>query len=109
MRKYRAPYSRQPVDARRLQFLAPHQPWQVADHAHGVAHEQAPFDRPEIFLPISGSSAENRQGRSRLLASSPTFRRLLPVGVAGHPERLPAFMNISSTPVPGTDNDQFDQ
>jgi len=74
-----------------------------------VAHEQAPFDRPEIFLPISGSSAENRQGRSRLLASSPTFRRLLPVGAAGHPERLPAFMNISSTPVPGTDNDQFDQ
>jgi hypothetical protein len=31
-----------------------------------VAHEQAPFDHPEIFLPISGSSAENRGGRSRL-------------------------------------------
>ena len=77
-----------------------------------VAHEQAPFDRPELVpadLRIVGGKSTRQVPPSE--PASPTFRRVsaTPVGAAGHPERLPAFMNISSTPVAGTDNDQFDQ
>jgi len=74
-----------------------------------VAHEQAPFDHPEIFLPIDGASPDNTDGRTKLINSKLKYRRVLAVGAAGHPDRLPAFMNIASTPVAGPNNDQYDQ
>jgi len=83
-----------------------------------VAHEQAPFDHPELFIPVDGRAPDNLMGRANMIAQStgasscgatPCFRQIAPVGAAGHPERLPAFLNIASTVVSGTNNDQFDQ
>jgi len=83
-----------------------------------VAHEQAPFDRPELFLPVDGRAPDNTGGRASLLTQSSNtsvcgtsrcFRRLTAVGAAGHPDRLPAFLNVASAPVAGTNNDHFDQ
>jgi hypothetical protein len=81
-----------------------------------VAREQAPFDRPEIFLPVDGRAPDNSGGRASVLAQSTSasscgtticFRRLLPVGAAGHPDRLPAFLNVAR--VPGVGPDHFEQ
>ena len=83
-----------------------------------VAHEQAPFDHPEIFLPVDGRAPDNTAGRTDLLNKSTSasvcgtslcFRRLAAVGAAGHADRLPAFLNVTSTPRAGSNNDHFDQ
>jgi len=83
-----------------------------------VAREQAPFDRPEIFLPVDGRAPDNTGGRANLLTQSSStgncgtslcFRRLLPIGAAGNSTRLPAFLNVSRTPIGGANNDHFDQ
>ena len=73
-----------------------------------VRYERAPFDRPEIFVPIDGTAPENTGGRAALLAD-PLFRHLPEVGAAGNPTPQPNFLGISSTPVPGTNNDHFDR
>jgi hypothetical protein len=113
-------------------------------------YERAPFDRPEIFVPIDGMAPENAGGRAELVAfarcsiatpctlpgpdgilstpddivvTEPLFRHLAavgetgnmlgPDGIAGTPDDAPTaqpnFLGISSTPVPGPDNDHFDQ
>lgn len=83
-----------------------------------VAHEQAPFDRPEIFLPVDGRAPDNTAGRTSLLSQSTAasscgtaicFRRLTAVGAAGHANRLPGFLNVTSTIRAGSNNDHFDQ
>jgi cytochrome c peroxidase len=83
-----------------------------------VAHEQGPFDRPELFVPIDGRAPDNTGGRARLLTQSTTtsscgaaicFRRLAPTGAAGHAARVPAFLNVQRVPTPGVNNDIFDQ
>lgn len=83
-----------------------------------VAHEQAPFDRPEIFLPVDGRAPDNTSGRTSLLSQSSAasscgtaicFRRLTAVGAAGHTDRLPGFLGVTSTIRAGSNNDQFDQ
>ena len=83
-----------------------------------VAHEQAPFDRPEIFLPVDGRAPDDTGGRGTLLTQSSTtsvcgatvcFRQLPAVGAAGHAERLASFLDVSATPVAGSNNDHFDQ
>ena len=83
-----------------------------------VAHEQAPFDRPEIFVPVDGRAPDNAGNRATLLTQSSgtsacgtvvCFRRLTPVGAEGHPDRLPGFLNVTSVPRAGTNNDHFDQ
>ncbi len=82
-----------------------------------VAREQAPFDRPELFVPVDGRAPDNSGNRTTLLTQSTTtsscgaticFRRLLPIGAAGNSTRLPAFLNVASTPVAGA-ADHFDQ
>jgi hypothetical protein len=89
-----------------------------------VKFERAPFDRPEIFVPIDGTAPENSGGRAQLLADSVIFnpadngappagntlrfRHLPEVGAAGSPNPQPAFMGISSIPVAGPNNDHFD-
>jgi hypothetical protein len=89
-----------------------------------VKFERAPFDRPEIFVPIDGTAPENTGGRAQLLADSVIFnpadngappagntlrfRHLPEVGAAGSPTPQPAFMGISSIPVNGPNNDHFD-
>lgn len=83
-----------------------------------VAHEQAPFDRPEIFLPVDGRAPDNTGGRASLLTQSSStstcgtvvcFRRLTAIGAAGHSSRLAAFLNVVDTPTAGSNNDHFDQ
>ena len=82
-----------------------------------VAREQAPFDRPELFVPVDGRAPDNSGNRTTLLTQSTTtsncgaticFRRLLPIGAAGNSTRLPAFLNVASTPIAGA-ADHFDQ
>ncbi len=78
-----------------------------------VAHEQAPFDRPEMFVPVDGTAPENTFGRAGFLAQSGTggkFMQVLAVGAAGHPERLQGFLGVANTPGPGLDHfDSFTQ
>lgn len=84
-----------------------------------VKFERAPFDHPEIFVPIDGAAPENPGGRQQLLALSgvpctPTssgvcFRRIPAVGAGGNPTPLANFLGVSSTPVPGPNNDHFDR
>jgi hypothetical protein len=85
-------------------------------------YERAPFDRPEIFVPIDGTAPENTGGRPQLLAD-PLFQHLPAVGAEGNmvgpdgipgtaddaPTPAPNFLGISSTPVPGPNNDHFDR
>ncbi len=85
-----------------------------------VRHEQAPFDHPEVFVPLDGTSPENTFGRDGFLATStPTvaattlctapgtttpipgatgacYRQIPAVGALGGPA-VPAFMGLSNT------------
>jgi cytochrome c peroxidase len=76
-----------------------------------VKYERAPFDRPEIFVPIDGTAPENTGGRAQLLASSivfntPTpppgntmpFRQIPPVGAGGSATPVPAFLGVTNNP-----------
>jgi hypothetical protein len=91
-----------------------------------VKFERAPFDRPEIFVPVDGRAPVNLIGRSQLLSQSnggpglpicggtvfnavPCFRRIPEVGAAGNATPVPNFLGISSTPVAGENNDHFDR
>ncbi len=79
-----------------------------------VRFERGPFDHPEMFLPLDGTAPDNTSGtRLSLLAqtggSNPKFRRVPPVGGAGSATALPGFLGVSSTPVPGPNNDHFDR
>jgi hypothetical protein len=88
-----------------------------------VKLEKAPFDRPEIFVPIDGAAPENTGGPTLLAAlsgvpcpvpgpgSDPAgvcFRRIPAVGAGGSATPVSSFLNISSTPQAGPSNDHFD-
>jgi cytochrome c peroxidase len=73
-----------------------------------VKYERAPFDRPEIFVPIDGTAPENYLGRTDLVTDA-RFRHLPAVGAGGSPTPQPNFLGISSTPVSGPNNDHFDR
>ncbi len=81
-----------------------------------VRFERAPFDRPEMFVPLDGAAPDNTFGRQGLAANSTDvagpnapFRHVPAVGAAGDASPLQNFLNISSTRVPGPNNDQFDR
>lgn len=90
-----------------------------------VKFEQAPFDHPEIFLPLDGLAPDNTFGRAGFVnldddpstgtvpplapPATPLFRHVPAVGAAGRGTPLPNFLGISSTPVPGPNNDHFDR
>jgi cytochrome c peroxidase len=79
-----------------------------------VAYERAPFDHPEVFVPLDGAAPDNATGRSGFLALSdtapvpvdcngvpgagPCFRQVPAVGQGGIATRLPNFLNIASAP-----------
>jgi hypothetical protein len=83
-----------------------------------VKYERAPFDRPEIFVPIDGAAPENDGGREGLVnlsgvpcgvgSTGDCFRHLPAVGAGGNVDPVPNFLGISSTPMPGPNNDHFD-
>jgi len=83
-----------------------------------VKYEQAPFDHPEIFVPLDGTAPDNTFGRSGFLSrlsgvcpggTGPCFLRVLATGAGGKVTPVPAFMNLSITPVAGPNNDFFDR
>jgi hypothetical protein len=80
-----------------------------------VAFERAPFDHPEIFVPLDGTAPENTFGRTGFLANlaNGMFRQVPASGEAGIPQgpgldnvlgtaddtgRLPNFLGIASGP-----------
>jgi len=84
-----------------------------------VKYEQAPFDHPEIFVPIDGAAPDNTGGRVQLVTLSGTsctvasdglcFLQVPATGAGGKPTPVPAFMDISIIPVAGPNNDHFDR
>jgi cytochrome c peroxidase len=78
-----------------------------------VKYERAPFDRPEMFIPIDGLAPENTGGRPQLLdQSNPSdvcdgvacFLRIPAVGFTGNADPLPNFLGVASTPGAGCDH-----
>jgi hypothetical protein len=73
-----------------------------------VKYERAPFDRPELFVPVDGTAPDNIGGREALAADA-TFLHLAAVGAAGRfladgvtPDPLPNFLGVLSTPCDNT-------
>jgi hypothetical protein len=62
-----------------------------------VKYERAPFDRPELFVPVDGTAPNNTGGRVALLAD-PTFRHIPEVGSDGNLTPLPAFLGVTNNP-----------
>jgi hypothetical protein len=65
-----------------------------------AAHAAAPFDHPQVILPIDGTAPDNTAGRGALLADA-KFRDVPAVGAAGSPTRDPAFLNLTNTRLAG--------
>ncbi|HYQ73418.1 MAG TPA: hypothetical protein VET88_16025, partial [Gammaproteobacteria bacterium] len=74
-----------------------------------VKYEKAPFDRPEIFVPIDGAAPENTGGRGQLVLRSGVpcpvpgpnpgpvcFRQIPEVGAAGNPTPTPGFLGVTN-------------
>jgi cytochrome c peroxidase len=60
-----------------------------------VKFERAPFDHPEVIVPVDGAAPDNTAGRAALLADA-RFLRVPAVGAAGRATPLPNFLGISS-------------
>jgi hypothetical protein len=67
-----------------------------------VANEQAPFDRPEIILPMDGTAPDNTLGRAAMLAN-PKYKSFHAVGAGGRatvpeltPTRLDGFLGVKN-------------
>ncbi len=73
-----------------------------------VKYEMAPFDRPEIFVPIDGTAPDNTGGRVALMADA-RFLQVPAVGAAGNGVGVSNFLGISDVPVAGPNNDHFDR
>jgi cytochrome c peroxidase len=73
-----------------------------------VRFERAPFDRPQVIVPLDGTAPENTAGRTALLAGIPTgqFLDSPAVGAAGRDPNnpVPAFLGVRSTHGPGPDH-----
>jgi hypothetical protein len=64
-----------------------------------VAYERAPFDHPEIIVPLDGAAPDNTLGRAALAADS-RYRVVPAVGEGGNPTRLQNFLGVSSIASP---------
>src|SRR4030095_5895874 len=80
-----------------------------------VAHQRAPFDQVEIFIPLEGTAPDNgalaggvpagRDGFVNNVAGTcaggtggPCYRQVSATGAAGLPTPIPNFLDIASTP-----------
>jgi len=69
-----------------------------------VKFEKAPFDHPEIIVPVDGTAPDNTTGRTALLADA-RFMVVPAVGAAGRGTPLANFLDVSSVPnSPGVDH-----
>lgn len=57
--------------------------------------KRAPFDCPEIFVPVDGTAPDNTGGRAGLLADA-RFLRIPENGAEGLPNAIPNFLGVSS-------------
>ncbi|HSD26938.1 MAG TPA: hypothetical protein VLL75_06510, partial [Vicinamibacteria bacterium] len=62
--------------------------------------DRAPFDHPEVIIPVDGLAPDNTLGRGALLAS-PMFRSVPAVGAAGQGIPEPSFLNVTKVRVSG--------
>jgi hypothetical protein len=62
-----------------------------------VAFERAPFDHPEVIVPLDGTAPENHLGRTAM-AADPRYRVVPASGAAGIATRLPNFLEVASGP-----------
>jgi len=83
-----------------------------------VAFRSAPFDQPEIFVPIDGQAPQNDGGRAQLIALSGVacplpalgvdpvcFQQIAQTGREGQMTRVPNFLGVSSVQFdPGPDH-----
>jgi len=84
-----------------------------------VKLEQAPFDKPEMFVPIDGAAPENTGGPTQLVSLSGVpctdvstgtcFRQIAATGAAGLGAPLPGFLGVTNEPpiVGGAPNPAF--
>jgi len=76
-----------------------------------VKTEKAPFDKPEMFVPIDGAAPENTGGPTQLVAQSGVpcpvpgfnpgpvcFRQIPATGAAGMATPVPGFLGVTSNP-----------
>lgn len=76
-----------------------------------VAYDRAPFDHPEVIIPVDGTAPDNTFGRPGLLArtapgtcgTGPCFRDISAVGAAGFAAREPTFLNLTRQRLVGDD------
>lgn len=69
-----------------------------------VKFQRAPFDHPELIVPVDGAAPDNQRGRAALLADA-RFRRIAPVGAAGSATPLASFLGVSNLEgAPGPDH-----
>lgn len=75
-----------------------------------AAFDKAPFDHPQVIIPVDGRAPDNTLGRGALLASTtgacaggsgPCFRSVPEVGASGYSTREPAFLNLTNTRLVG--------
>jgi hypothetical protein len=64
--------------------------------------DRAPFDHPEVIVPVDGLAPDNRLGRGALLANT-KFRSVPAVGAAGQATPEPTFLNVTKVRVSGAD------
>src|SRR6266542_879405 len=67
-----------------------------------VRFQQAPFDHPEVIIPVDGTAPDNTVGRAALLADS-RFRDIPAVGAAGDATPEPTFLNITKQRLVGAE------
>lgn len=69
--------------------------------------DKAPFDHPEVIIPVDGAAPDNTGGRAALLAAvcgtGPCFQDVPAVGAAGMATPEPAFLNVTKVRVSGVD------
>ena len=57
--------------------------------------DRAPFDHPEVIVPVDGTAPDNTLGRDALLASA-MFQDVPAVGAAGQATPEPTFLNVTT-------------
>jgi len=62
--------------------------------------DRAPFDHPQVIVPVDGLAPDNTAGRAALLAS-PMFQDVAAVGTAGQASPEPTFLNVTKVRVSG--------
>jgi hypothetical protein len=69
-----------------------------------VKFERAPFDHPELIVPVDGQTPDNLRGRGALLADA-RFRQIPAVGAVGRATPLANYLGVSSQEfAPGPDH-----